>query len=56
MSMLQAATILACSAKPKMSMCAALENMLGTHDTVVLISHRLCNWMQGWEGEIDTIH
>ena len=28
----------------------------GPHDTVVLISHRMCNWMQGWEGEMDTIH
>jgi phenylpropionate dioxygenase-like ring-hydroxylating dioxygenase large terminal subunit len=31
-------------------------NMLGTHDTVVSIIHRPCNWMQGWEGEMDTVH
>src|SRR6266851_9757946 len=31
-------------------------NMLGQHDTVVSIIHRPCNWMQGWEGEMDTVH
>jgi phthalate 4,5-dioxygenase len=31
-------------------------NMLGEHDTVVSILHRPCNWMQGWEGEMDTVH
>src|SRR5579859_542700 len=31
-------------------------NMLGSHDTVVSIIHRPCNWMQGWEGEMDTVH
>jgi phenylpropionate dioxygenase-like ring-hydroxylating dioxygenase large terminal subunit len=31
-------------------------NMLGVHDTVVSIIHRPCNWMQGWEGEMDTVH
>jgi phthalate 4,5-dioxygenase len=31
-------------------------NMLGEHDTVVSIIHRPCNWMQGWEGEMDTVH
>ena len=27
-----------------------------TDDTVVSIIHRPCNWMQGWEGEMDTVH
>ncbi|HLZ30647.1 MAG TPA: Rieske 2Fe-2S domain-containing protein [Chloroflexota bacterium] len=31
-------------------------NMLGTDDLVVSIIHRPCNWMQGWEGEMDTVH
>jgi phthalate 4,5-dioxygenase oxygenase subunit len=31
-------------------------NMLGTDDCVVSIIHRPCNWMQGWEGEMDTVH
>src|SRR5262252_7291003 len=31
-------------------------NMLPDHDTVVSILHRPCNWMQGWEGEMDTVH
>jgi len=31
-------------------------NMLGNTDTVVSIIHRPCNWMQGWEGEMDTVH
>ncbi|HEY0583912.1 MAG TPA: Rieske 2Fe-2S domain-containing protein [Chloroflexota bacterium] len=31
-------------------------NMLGTDDMVVSIIHRPCNWMQGWEGEMDTVH
>jgi phenylpropionate dioxygenase-like ring-hydroxylating dioxygenase large terminal subunit len=26
------------------------------HDTVVSILHRPCNWTQGWEGEMDTVH
>jgi hypothetical protein len=30
--------------------------MLGTEDCVVSIIHRPCNWMQGWEGEMDTVH
>jgi hypothetical protein len=30
--------------------------MLGTEDLVVSIIHRPCNWMQGWEGEMDTVH
>jgi phthalate 4,5-dioxygenase len=31
-------------------------NMLGRQDCVVSIIHRPCNWMQGWEGEMDTVH
>jgi phthalate 4,5-dioxygenase oxygenase subunit len=31
-------------------------NLLADHDTVVSIIHRPCNWMQGWEGEMDTVH
>jgi phthalate 4,5-dioxygenase len=31
-------------------------NMLGGEDTVISIIHRPCNWMQGWEGEMDTVH
>src|SRR5713226_7350066 len=31
-------------------------NMLGGQDCVVSIIHRSCNWMQGWEGEMDTVH
>src|SRR6202165_5088843 len=31
-------------------------NMLGREDLVVSIIHRPCNWMQGWEGEMDTVH
>jgi nitrite reductase/ring-hydroxylating ferredoxin subunit len=31
-------------------------NMLGNTDTVVSIIYRPCNWMQGWEGEMDTVH
>ena len=31
-------------------------NMLPQDDTVVSILHRPCNWMQGWEGEMDTVH
>jgi len=31
-------------------------NMFDSHDTVVSIIHRPCNWMQGWEGEMDTVH
>jgi phenylpropionate dioxygenase-like ring-hydroxylating dioxygenase large terminal subunit len=31
-------------------------NMLPQTDTVVSILHRPCNWMQGWEGEMDTVH
>jgi phthalate 4,5-dioxygenase oxygenase subunit len=30
-------------------------NMLGAPDQVSII-HRPCNWMQGWEGEMDTVH
>jgi phthalate 4,5-dioxygenase len=30
-------------------------NMLGP-DVVISIIHRPCNWMQGWEGEMDTVH
>jgi phenylpropionate dioxygenase-like ring-hydroxylating dioxygenase large terminal subunit len=31
-------------------------NMLGVDDVVISIIHRPCNWMQGWEGEMDTVH
>ncbi|HEX8968900.1 MAG TPA: Rieske 2Fe-2S domain-containing protein, partial [Chloroflexota bacterium] len=31
-------------------------NLLADNDTVVSILHRPCNWMQGWEGEMDTVH
>jgi phthalate 4,5-dioxygenase oxygenase subunit len=31
-------------------------NMLGGDDCVISIIHRPCNWMQGWEGEMDTVH
>ena len=32
-------------------------NMLGGGDEYVIsIIHRPCNWMQGWEGEMDTVH
>jgi phenylpropionate dioxygenase-like ring-hydroxylating dioxygenase large terminal subunit len=31
-------------------------NMLGTEGLVISIIHRACNWMQGWEGEMDTVH
>ena len=31
-------------------------NMLGTDDLAVSVLHRPCNWMQGWEGEMDTVH
>ena len=31
-------------------------NMLGTDECVISIIHRPCNWMQGWEGEMDTVH
>jgi phthalate 4,5-dioxygenase len=31
-------------------------NMLGADDVVISIIHRPCNWMQGWEGEMDTVH
>ena len=27
-----------------------------TDDLVISIIHRPCNWMQGWEGEMDTVH
>jgi phthalate 4,5-dioxygenase len=32
-------------------------NLLGGGDEYVIsIIHRPCNWMQGWEGEMDTVH
>jgi hypothetical protein len=32
-------------------------NLLGgPPETVISIIHRPCNWMQGWEGEMDTVH
>jgi nitrite reductase/ring-hydroxylating ferredoxin subunit len=31
-------------------------NMLGGDNVVTSIIHRPCNWMQGWEGEMDTVH
>ncbi len=31
-------------------------NMLGLENQVISIIHRPCNWMQGWEGEMDTVH
>jgi phthalate 4,5-dioxygenase len=31
-------------------------NMLGSDNVVISIIHRPCNWMQGWEGEMDTVH
>jgi nitrite reductase/ring-hydroxylating ferredoxin subunit len=31
-------------------------NMLGGDKSVISIIHRPCNWMQGWEGEMDTVH
>jgi phthalate 4,5-dioxygenase len=31
-------------------------NMLGADNLVISIIHRPCNWMQGWEGEMDTVH
>jgi phenylpropionate dioxygenase-like ring-hydroxylating dioxygenase large terminal subunit len=31
-------------------------NMLGADNLAVSIIHRPCNWMQGWEGEMDTVH
>jgi phthalate 4,5-dioxygenase oxygenase subunit len=31
-------------------------NMLGADDLAVSVIHRPCNWMQGWEGEMDTVH
>src|SRR5207248_3445376 len=30
--------------------------MLDRKDVVISIIHRPCNWMQGWEGEMDTVH
>jgi phthalate 4,5-dioxygenase oxygenase subunit len=31
-------------------------NMLSADKLVISIIHRPCNWMQGWEGEMDTVH
>jgi phenylpropionate dioxygenase-like ring-hydroxylating dioxygenase large terminal subunit len=31
-------------------------NLLNTDVTNITILHRPCNWMQGWEGEMDTVH
>src|SRR3954462_14503302 len=31
-------------------------NMLGEGSYSISIIHRPCNWMQGWEGEMDTAH
>jgi phthalate 4,5-dioxygenase len=33
-----------------------LEANMLSQDCVVSIIHRPCNWMQGWEGEMDTVH
>src|SRR3954469_14898757 len=32
------------------------SNMLGEDASVVTVLHRANNWMQGWEGEMDTVH
>src|SRR3954451_15755427 len=32
------------------------SNMLGTENCTVTVLHRANNWMQGWEGEMDTAH
>jgi len=31
-------------------------NMLGPDTYDISMIHRPCNWMQGWEGEMDTVH
>ena len=31
-------------------------NMLGEDASVITVLHRANNWMQGWEGEMDTVH
>jgi phenylpropionate dioxygenase-like ring-hydroxylating dioxygenase large terminal subunit len=31
-------------------------NLLGEEDCMVTVLHRANNWMQGWEGEMDTVH
>jgi len=32
------------------------HNLLNTEIERISILHRQCNWMQGWEGEMDTVH
>jgi phthalate 4,5-dioxygenase oxygenase subunit len=32
------------------------HNLLNTDITRITVIHRPCNWMQGWEGEMDTVH
>jgi nitrite reductase/ring-hydroxylating ferredoxin subunit len=32
------------------------HNLLNTDIERISILHRACNWMQGWEGEMDTVH
>jgi hypothetical protein len=32
------------------------HNMITADNTRVTLIHRPCNWMQGWEGEMDTVH
>src|SRR4051812_489936 len=32
------------------------SNMLGEENSTVTVLHRANNWMQGWEGEMDTVH
>jgi len=31
-------------------------NLLVTDPVQIMVIHRPCNWMQGWEGEMDTVH
>src|ERR687883_619444 len=31
-------------------------NLVGQENVVISIIHRPCNWMQGWEGEMDPVH
>src|SRR5438105_1530575 len=31
-------------------------NLMATSHLQVSVLHRPCNWMQGWEGEMDTVH
>ncbi len=32
------------------------HNLLNKDIERISILHRHCNWMQGWEGEMDTVH